>query len=365
VSVSALKPSPKDGIGRIDMPASTRPLFARLLPRMAAIAVAACALANPPAAAQTADEWKNVVEAAKKEGSLVVYNGTGFLFMRELADAFEKAYGIHTDVLVGRATEIRERIRAEQASGRFIADVGYNGNTTLRAQVNDGVLQKHAPLPRAGAIEAPLADDGMVVPLNVGSYAILVNSAQVSEADAPKSWADVGDPKWKGKILSDDPRVAGGGQAWFQATYFAFGRSFHEKIAANNPVISRNFQESARRIGRGEYQIYIPFNVSELVNLKGLPVRAVVPREGLPYIMLGFALLRNAPHPNAARLFMNFALEEQAQLVVAREGFRPVVGGLGGKLPAELVAFNGGKLLGTTEPSRTDEMLKLSAEIYK
>jgi iron(III) transport system substrate-binding protein len=322
-------------------------------------------LLTSPVVAQQAD-WDAVVAAAKKEGKLTIYNGTGFAFMGKLAEQFQKTYGIQTDVLVGRATEIRERLRTEQTSGRFIADINYSGNTTIRAQqVEEKILAPHPPLPLAKTIEAPLLDDGVVVPTNVGSYGILVNTSEVAAADAPKSWQDVTNPKWKGKILSDDMRVAGAGQAFFQGAYTAFGRGFHEKLAMNDLVVSRNFQESSRRVARGEYPLYVPFNISEWVGLKGLPLKLVLPEEGLIYIMLGMTGLKNAPHPNAAALFMNFSLELESQALVAREGFKPVVGNLGDRVPPEIAAINRTRLLATTDPARTNEMLKLASEIYK
>ncbi len=333
---------------------------------VAKLAIAAFALAfAAPAYAQTA-EWEAVIAAAKKEGKLTVYNGTGFAFMGRLAEMFQKAYGIQTDVLVGRATEIRERLRTEQASGRFIADINYSGNTTIRAQqTEEQILAPHAALPLARTIEAPLSDDGIVVPTNVGSYGILVNTSQIAAADAPKNWRDVTNPRWKGKILSDDLRVAGAGQAFFQGAYVAFGRGYHEQLARNDLVVSRNFQESARRVARGEYPLYIPFNINEWVGLKGLPVKMILPEEGLIYIMLGMTGLKNAPHPNAAALFMNFSLELDSQALIAREGFKPVVGNLGERVPPEIAEINRTKLLATTDPARTNEMLKLASEIYK
>ena len=330
-----------------------------------AVLGAALALATPALAQQPAI-WDAVIAAAKKEGKLTIYNGTGFAFMGKLAEMFQKQYGIQTDVLVGRATEIRERLRTEQTSGRYIADINYSGNTTIRAQqVEEQILAPHPPLPLAKNIESPLSDDGVVVPTNVGSYGILVNTSIVPASEAPKNWQDVTNPKWKGKILSDDLRVAGAGQAFFQGSYVAFGPDYHARLAKNDLVVSRNFQESSRRVARGEFPLYIPFNISEWVGLKGLPVKMVLPEEGLIYIMLGMTGLKNAPHPNAAALFMNFSLELESQALVAREGFKPVVGNLGDRVPPEIAEINRTKLLATTDPTRTNEMLKLAAEIYK
>jgi iron(III) transport system substrate-binding protein len=333
---------------------------------VAAIAGLVLASALAPSARAQDAAWEAVVAAAKKEGKLTIYNGTGFALMGKLAEAFQKAYGIQTDVLVGRATEIRERLRTEEAAGRHLADINYTGNTTLRAQQADEKnTATHPPLPLAKTIEAPLSDDGTVVPTNVGPYGILVNANMVSDADAPKNWADVANPKWKGKILSDDLRVAGAGQAFFQGAYVTFGRAYLEKLALNDLVVSRNFQESALRVARGEYPLYVPFNISERVNLKGLPVKVVYPEEGLIYIMLGMAGVKDAPHPNAAALFMNFTLEPESQAMVAREGFRPVTGDLGSRVAPDVAEVNRKKLLATTDPARTGEMLKFASEIFK
>jgi iron(III) transport system substrate-binding protein len=310
--------------------------------------------------------WEKIAATAKAEGKLTIYNGTGFAVMGKIAENFEKATGIKTEVLVGRATEIRERLRTEQAAGRHLADINYSGNTTLRAQqTEERNVVAHPPLPLAGKIEAPLSDDGVVVPTNVGPYGLLINTNLVAPGQEPKSWRDATDPKWKGKILADDVRVAGGGQAFFAGALIAFGREYHEKLAANDLVFSRNFQESSRRIARGEYPLYLPFNISERVGLAGLPVKVIYPEEGLIYIMLGMALVADAPHPNAAALFMNYTLTPEAQALVAREGFRPVIGDLGNLVSPDMAAVNRVKLLTTSDPARTNEMLKLASDLYK
>ena len=83
-----------------------------------------------PAAAQT-DDWAKVVEAAKKEGKLVIYTASiGSPFHKAVIKAFEKKYGITVELLEARASEVRERVRVEQAAGRFLGDVHHNGSTT-------------------------------------------------------------------------------------------------------------------------------------------------------------------------------------------------------------------------------------------
>ena len=311
--------------------------------------------------------WDAVVAAAKKEGKLLIYNGTGFPIVGKIADAMTKDTGIAVEVLVGRATEIRERIRIEQSTGRTVASISYSGYTTLYTQQQEGVWQDVGPLPNAKDMDPQLREigRGQLVFGSVGLYALLYNPGLVKENEVPKSWKDIADPKWKDKILSDDLRAAGAGNVFFEATLNAFGREFHEKLAANKPVFSRNFPESERRVARGEYALYIPFNVSEYTSLRGLPIKAVQLAEGGAFVALGGAILKDALAPNAARVWLNYMLGPKGQALLAEEGFKPAVGKYASAAPAEVVPLLTGKLMGTTTPGKLDETTKLATEIYK
>ena len=304
------------------------------------IGAAAIALLSGAAHAQDA-AWDAVVAAAKKEGKLLIYNGTGFPIVGKIAEAMTKETGIPVEVLVGRATEIRERIRIEQSTGRTVASISYSGYTTMFTQMQEGVFQDSGPLPNAKDMNPQLASigKGQLVFGSVGLYALLYNTSIVKADEVPKSWKEVADPKWQGKILSDDLRAAGAGNVFFEATLNLFGRDFHEKLAANKPVFSRNFPESERRVARGEYALYIPFNVSEYTSLRGLPIKAVQLAEGGAYVALGGAILE--------------------------EGFKPAVEKYASAAPAEVVPLLTGKLMGTTTPGKLDETTKLATEIYK
>ncbi len=330
---------------------------------IAGLAVLAAALAGGATRAWAQSDWDKVAAEAKKEGKVVIYNGTNFKIVRKLGDLFQKAYGISVEVLDGRATEIRERIRTEQAAGRFIGDVNYTGRTTAAMQAAEGHFQPHGDLPLAKTIADPFEVNGTFLPSSAGNFALLINTNLVKEPI--RSWKDLEDPKWAGKVLSDDPRALGGGQVWFEVTYRTFGRSFHEKIAAHKPVISRVYAESNRRIARGEFPIYLPFNASEYQSLKGLPIKVIIPEEGIPFVAFGTTLLKGAPRPNAGRLFMNFILDPAQQLVIALEGFRPAAKDMGPRIPEELRPLTLAKPMGTTEPGKTQGYLDLAKEIYK
>jgi iron(III) transport system substrate-binding protein len=341
----------------------TRRSFVRLA---AAAPLAAVPLGAPPAAAAQGDDWKKVVDAARKEGKVVVYNGAvGTPALPKALAAFEGKYGIRTELLEARASELRERIRTEQAAGKVLGDVSHNGSTTTALQLAEGTFQPYGALPNAGRPVAPFQADGTRVPVYVIQYGILVNTDMVKPNEEPKSWKDLLHPRWKGKLLSDDTRALGGGAVFFMVTLQKFGKEFHETLAAQGPHMNRELRGNYPRIARGEYPVYLPFTLPDSLELKGLPVKAIMLEEGCPYVRFDGAIFKGAPRPNAARLLLDFFLSDESQLVYGNLGFVNTVGGLEGKVSPEVRAISQARLLGTTDPKLQDEMLKLAKTIYK
>jgi iron(III) transport system substrate-binding protein len=312
------------------------------------------------------DDWAKAADAAKKEGKLVIYTASiGSPSLKAVTKAFEQKYGIAVELFEARASEVRERVRVEQAAGRFLGDVHHNGSTTTWLMMRDGNFQPHGPVPNIKNIVPPYEADDIRVPAEVISYGLMINRSLVKPGDEPKSWKDILDPRWTGKILSDDYRALGGGAVFFVVMHNTFGKEFLEKLATQKPVFSRDIQNSERRVARGEYPLYLPFSLQDTNTLKGLPIKPIVPVEGRPYVRFDLAMLKNAPRPNAARLFMNFYLEPEQQIIYANAGYNPVVKGVIEKTIEELRPLLATKALGTTVPERQDAMLELAKQIFK
>jgi iron(III) transport system substrate-binding protein len=329
-----------------------------------AVAVAAV-MALTPALAQ--DEAALLAEA-KKEGKVSFYTSYVSPALHAAVKAgFEKKYGITVEVLNVRASELEERIRTEQGASRFIGDVIQHGQASITRLFRAGNVQEHGGIPNM----KNMIDGQPAEPHEIGSlitaYAIMVNSNLVKPEDEPKSWRDLLDPKWKDKILADDMRALGGGFAVFSAAMQepTLGEAFHRQLATQNPVFTRDVGNSERRVARGEYPIWFPQISVNVQGLKGLPVRVIVPKEGVAYVRLDVGMLKGTTRPNAAKLFMNYYISEEFQTVVGSMGLIPVVKGVAEKIPADKRVMEGAKLMGTINVETQVQYLKLSGEIYK
>ena len=115
----------------------------------------------------------------------------------------------------------------------------------------------------------PYEADDIRIPAEVISYCLMVNRNLVKPADEPKSWKDILDPRWTGKILSDDYRALGGGAVFFVVMYDTFGKEFHEKLAAQKPVFSRDLAEQRAPRGARRVPALPPLLAAELQQPQG------------------------------------------------------------------------------------------------
>ncbi|HWL06066.1 MAG TPA: extracellular solute-binding protein [Xanthobacteraceae bacterium] len=334
---------------------------------LAVLSALALAIAIQPASAQEKD-WNKLVEAAKKEGTLTVYHSQlGAPHWKKVVDAFKAKYGIDVKEFDARASEISERIRVEQTSSRFIGDVEFHGLSTIVDQMNTGFLDDIGEIPNAKNVRSDVPPGhAKAVPAWLQFTCLLVNTNLVKPADEPKTYKDILDPKWKGKLLSDETRAIGSGQTMFAVTYQKYGADFAKQLREQNLVIDRDLQQASRRVARGEYPIFLQQIIAFAAPLKSLPVKVIIPEEGCPVTPIQGAVLKGAPHPNAARLFINHFLDMDSQVTYADAWMGTVVNGVADKLTdADAKRYAQAKIMGYISYDIRDAMLKAAKDTFQ
>lgn len=328
--------------------------------RRAVIAgLSGAALATPA----RADDWDMVIAAAKREGVAIIYN-TGLGLHRDIAAAFTARYGIKVEFLDMRASELRERVRIEQSSGRFLADLCLNGVTGAVAMDKAGHFAPHGGLPNEAGVIEEFRGNGSRVNIFQNLFGFMINTRLVPPEREPKGYRDLLDPFFRDRILADDPRAAGEGFATFAVTADSLGVDYQRALAKQNPSFTRNLLEGGMRVARGEAAVYFPQKFPDYLLLRQLPVKFIWPVEGCVYATFALAMLRQPPHPNAARLLLNFFLDPEAQLIYARTGRGVTVKGVLDNAPPDIRAALSARRLGTVNPDRETEFLKLATGIY-
>ncbi|MBF8265719.1 MAG: Ferric transporter ATP-binding subunit [Dehalococcoidia bacterium] len=269
--------------------------------------------------------WAKVIEAAKKEGRLVIYGDTVFANAgREMTAAFNAQYGIPVDVLVLAGRQTLEKIKVEQAIRQPVVDVAQTGVTTGTEIVLSGLAESPVSvLPELRDrsvfyLDPVYGPQEQIIGIGVTCLGILINTNLVKPGEI-KSWYDVLDPKWKGKMIMADPRGTGTGLNIFSTlTYHkVLDYDYFRKLAEQKPALwGGSSREMELMVGRGEYPVLFGIGSSvEPLIMEGAPLKLVDPVEGSTAQFEQLTMIKGAPHPNAAKLFINWLLSKEGQTV--------------------------------------------------
>lgn len=292
-------------------------------------------------------EWEKVLAAGKKEGKVAVIGPVGADRRDVLVEPFQKKYGISVEYFADRGSGIGPRLTTERGAGQYLWDVAITGTTTgLLVLLPPGMLDPMEPaliLPdlkepknwRGGALEFvdPAKRFLVMTPSQRGTLFI---NPKVTKPQEIKSYKDLLNPKFRKKIVMDDPTRAGPGQATFTFFYLhpELGANFIRALVKQEPTVLRDYTQEIDGIAREKYSVLI--GVSDIVaeeRIKdGLPIAILDPRQikegsDISPGSGGLGLFNRAPHPNAAKVYINWLLSKDGQ-----EGFAQVNGYISARL---------------------------------
>ncbi len=268
---------------------------------------------------------KDVLDAAKREGKVTVYGSPESEIMKAIQDAFEPKYGVKVEYWRASSTKVLDRVLTEARAGKPLFDVVLTNETPMRILKKEGVFGKYVAPASARYPDNVKDPDGVLQPpYRMAVVGLLYNPRLVKAEDTPKSWKDLLDPKWKGKIVMPDPTRHSTTTTWLANLEKLLGKdtkSFLQGLAAQKPIMVESFIPVAQKIIAGEAPLGISY--IKYVYLYGK-------KEGAPLDYVRFRQVLAEPHyvavaakpmsPNAARLFVNYFLTDDALKSLASEG---------------------------------------------
>jgi ABC-type Fe3+ transport system substrate-binding protein len=305
-----------------------------------ALAFAVCAFTQ--AWTQTVPDWETkwnkLIADAKKEGKVVIIAPPDPQVRNALPKAFKDKYGINVEYIGGRSSETAAKLRAERSAGVHTVDVALSGIQTMAAIFyRENMID---PMDKDVLIHPEVTEgkywkkgkpwfmdpEGKYILrlFNTLSSMFYLNTNLVKPEEI-KSAQDLLNPKWKGKIIAHDPTVPGTGSNDAARLYVQFGEDFIKKLYIDQqPQILRDRRQITDGIIRGSYAIALGAEDDDMDKLakEGLSVHPVYVLDDLPGTLSAgvgqLALFSNAPHPAAARLFINWMASKEGMELFSR-----------------------------------------------
>ena len=277
-------------------------------------------------------QWDATVEAGRKEGEVVIYGAHNPAY-QQIWTIFQKSYPeVKFNFVPGKGSDHAQRIVAERRAGKYLADLIMGGSSTYAAFA-PGTLEPLKPLlilPDVndsnnwfdGRLHFADAQNnaGLIISGEIGTRRGSYNTKLLDPKEV-QSWWDLLKPKFKGKLVTFDPRVPGGGGETFMFFYYTptLGQTFITRLLTETDIlITRDLQQGTDWLGQGKVLFQIGSGQPVMkANKQGLPVDLMPHAMKEGDIMGGgsccLAVMSKAPHPNAAKLFVNWVLSREGQ----------------------------------------------------
>ena len=306
-----------------------RSMISKITRRQVARSLAAVGVTATLPLSARADEAA-LLEGARKEGSLTWYIAQVDGETAEvMGRAFTKHYpGVNVSVIRTTGQVAYERLTQDLKNNAPQCDVfGTTDIAHMPALMKRNEIAQFVP-ENASAM-APefkgLGQDGWYYPTSSTLMLIIYNTQKLKPEEAPKNWTDLLDPKLKGRVAFGHPAFSGYVGCWTLAMRTLYGWQFFDKLAQNNPRIGRSGNDPITLLNAGECIAGLgPLATTLLSASKGNPIAVQYPTDGALLCIGPSAVMARAPHPNAARLFMNWLLSKDYAQICADTYVTPV-----------------------------------------
>jgi iron(III) transport system substrate-binding protein len=272
---------------------------------------------------QGADRTQRLIDGAKKERTFTIYTSATVDDMAALTAAFEKKYGIKPQVWRASSENIIQRASTEARGGRFDVDVFETDGVAMEAMHREKLLQVVKAPVLSDLIPAAIPPHGEWIGDRVQIFTAAYNTNLVKKADLPKSYEDLTNPKWKGKL-----GIEAADYDWFSAIVTDMGEEkglqlFREIVTKNGLSVRKGHTLLANLVVSGEVPLALTTYLYKVLQLKndGAPIDwlALPPEVARPQ---GTGLALKSAHPHAAILFMDWLLTD-GQEILAKRDFIP------------------------------------------
>lgn len=275
-------------------------------------------------------EWEQTLAAAKKEGPPVIGIPASSELRKAIGSRFKEKFGIDIELFPSRGPENVSRIIKEYSAGVRYFDVLVAGGATPLAMVAAGAADEFQPYMILPEVKDPknwwgghIWEDNVSTKRYVYAFQCYTsetfwqNASQVDPQEM-RSFDDLLNPKWKGRIGFLDPRNPGSGQNTWAFLWKVKGEDFLAKLAQHDLLISQNQRQLAESLAKGKlaFTIGLSHYSYEPFIKAGLPVKPVAKIKEGAHANNGsgvVAVVKNPPHPNSTRVFVNWLLGKEGQ----------------------------------------------------